>query len=75
MLALILSFTLYSAFAYWVVYKGGADYLEGLLAAITISWLAITWNTEQIRFYMFMMWIISLIGFIIKLFYRSKFGL
>lgn len=67
--ATLLGFTIYTAFSYWVVFKNGADRLEGWLAAITLTWWALNWTPEQIRFYALGLWIISLIGLFIKLYY------
>ena len=71
MFAWVLWFALDSAFTYWVVCRGGADWLEGWRSAALVSWFAANWNAEQIRLYMLLLWICHAVWFVVGLFVPS----
>ena len=53
---------------YWVVYGGGAAWLEGWKSVIAIHWFAARWSAEGIRLYAFTLWWLTLAWFIVGLF-------
>lgn len=66
---LVFSFIAYSAFAYWVVCAHGADRLTGWLSAFFVSFWAVNWDAEQIRFFVMFVWLIKFIVFVVRIFY------
>ncbi len=58
-----------SLFCWWIVRKGGAEWLEGWKSLFFIDWLySFTWSAEQIKFYALLWWLAHLIWFIGGLF-------
>jgi hypothetical protein len=41
---------------YWIVYGGGAAWLEGWRSFFLIHWLAPRWSADGIRLYAFVYW-------------------
>ncbi|MDR0225123.1 MAG: hypothetical protein LBI66_01775 [Burkholderiaceae bacterium] len=62
--AWIACYAIDSAFCYWVVWRGGADWMEGWRALPLIGWWATRWNTEQIRLYMLLVWVAHSLWFV-----------
>ncbi len=44
---------------------GGAKWIEGWKSFFLIEWFALDWNAEQIRMYVLIIWVASLIWFIL----------
>lgn len=65
----ILRFIGLSLFYKWILSWGGAKVLEGVLSVFTFGWFSFDWNTEQLRFYVLLLWIGSSVWFLIGLFY------
>lgn len=64
----ILSFFAYSAFSYWVVFRDGADYLEGWKSFFLVHTLAPRWSAEGIKLFVFLSWPVSALAFLVGLF-------
>ena len=64
---LLLAFAAHTVFSYWVVYRDGADYLEGWKAFFVLDWFAATLSAEGIRIYVMVSWWISLVGLLFAL--------
>ena len=47
-----------------VIGYGGAKWIEGWKSFFMIDWFALNWNAEQIRLYVLIIWLASLIWFI-----------
>jgi hypothetical protein len=67
----VLSFLAYSAFCYRVIYRDGADVLEGWKPFFVFDWLAATLTAAELRFYIGLSWLFSLVATLIELFARS----
>jgi hypothetical protein len=64
-----LLFGLHTIFAVWVVFLGGADWLEGtLLSLFVVSTTAAEWTPGGIKVIVALTWIAGLIFFVIGLF-------
>lgn len=61
-------FILETLVLYWVVYRGGAAWLEGWKAAVFIHWFAARWSAEGIRLCAFVLWWMALAWFIVGVF-------
>jgi hypothetical protein len=47
-----------TAFAWWIVWGGGAVRFEGWCAILIVDWLsAVTWTSEQIALYTLLCWV------------------
>jgi hypothetical protein len=58
-----------TAFAWWVVCGGGADWMEGWKAWLFVDGpFAGFWDAEQIRLYFLLMWVLGLAWFVVGLF-------
>ena len=57
----ILVFVLYSAFCYWVIFMDGADELEGWKSFFRFSWFAASLTAQELKFYVGISWIASLV--------------
>jgi len=58
-----------SFFCWWIVHKGGAEWMEGWKSLFFIDWFySFTWSAEQIKFYVVLWWLAHLIWFIGGLF-------
>ncbi len=63
-------FVLYSAFCAWVIFGGGADWLEGsFLSGFLISWFAPRWSADGIKLIVSLTWLLECIWFLIGLFH------
>ena len=60
-----LLFVLESAYCWWIISYGGARWIEGWKSFFMIEWFALDWNAEQIRLYVLIIWLASLIWFIV----------
>lgn len=56
-LFLAAQYILFSLFFKWLLSWGGAEKIEGWLAGLLISWHAVDWSAEQIRFYALLSWV------------------
>ena len=57
----VLSFLAYSVFCYWVVFMDGADVLEGWQSFFLLGWFAASLTTDELRFYVGLSWVVSLV--------------
>jgi hypothetical protein len=58
-----------SAFAWWIVWAGGAAWFEGWRALAIVDWLfAYRWSADQIAMYILICWVGHTIWFIVGLF-------
>ena len=58
---LVLSFLVYSAFCWWVVFRDGAEILEGWKAAALFDWAAIALTASELRFGVGISWAVAVI--------------
>lgn len=65
--AWIFWFALDSAWAYWVVCRGGATWVEGWRALPLIGFWAAHWEAEQIRLYVLLLWVVHALWFVLGL--------
>jgi hypothetical protein len=68
----VLSFLVYSIFCYWVVFMDGADVLEGWKSFFLLGWFAASLTTSELRFYVGLSWMLSLVVTMIGLFARAS---
>ncbi len=72
LLVWIIVFGLSSVFWAWIIFGGGADWLEGsLLSGFLVSWLAPRWSADGIKLFAGLTWLVQGIWFVIGLFYRE----
>lgn len=64
----IMAFSAYSLFLKWVISWGGAKVIEGWTAGLFFGWLVNDLNSEQIRAYALIIWVVSGIWFVLGLF-------
>ena len=58
-----------SVFWLWVVFLGGAERLEGTVAAgLLVDWLAPHWTADGIRLFVGLSWVLQTVWFVIGLF-------
>ena len=58
-----------TAFVWWVVWGGGASWLQGWRSLFIVDWLfAYRWNSEQIALYVLVCWVGHTIWFLVGLF-------
>lgn len=62
-----MSYALCSALNYWLLACGGAKVVEGWLSIFVVGWLAWDWNSEQIRLYTLIMWLVETVVFVLGL--------
>ncbi len=60
-MAVVLSFLVYSAFCYWVVFMDGADVLEGWKSFFLLGWFAAALTPDELRFYVGLSWLVGLV--------------
>lgn len=68
MLITIISFSVYSAFCYWVVLLDGAEELEGWKSIFFFGWTAPGWTAREIRSCAAISWIAALIVLLVRIF-------
>ena len=61
----LLLFIVNSLYCCWIIGFGGARWIKGWKSFFLIDWFALDWNAEQIRMYMLIIWVASLIWFIL----------
>ena len=61
-------YLLISLFYKWVISWGGAKTIEGWKSFFLIGWFALDWNSEQIRLYALIGWLVTTVIFIIGCF-------
>ena len=62
-------FLINSLVVYWVVFRGGAERLEGsFLAALFLHSLAPRWSADGLKVFAGLSWIVSAIWFVVALF-------
>ena len=59
MTATLLFFLAHTAFAYWVVFRDGAEVMEGWKAFFFIDWFAGLMEANQLRIYVAISWLVS----------------
>jgi hypothetical protein len=65
-------FLISSLFWAWILFWGGADWLEGSwLAAVFVYFRAVEWTAEGIKLFAGLMWLVESIWFAIGLFVRD----
>lgn len=64
----IAMYLLISLFYKWVISWGGAKTIEGWKSFFLIGWFALDWNSEQIRLYALIGWLVTTVIFIIGCF-------
>lgn len=64
----IAMYLLSSLFYKWVLSWGGAKIIEGWKSFFLIGWFALDWNSEQIRLYALIGWLVTTVIFIIGCF-------
>lgn len=64
----IAMYLLSSLFYKWVLSWGGAKTIEGWKSFFLIGWFALDWNSEQIRLYALISWLVTTVIFIIGCF-------
>jgi len=60
-------FICHSLYCWWIIGYGGARWVAGWKAWFVIDWLALDWTAEQIRMYVLIIWLASLVYFILGL--------
>jgi hypothetical protein len=65
---LLISFLLYTGFCYWVIFRDGADVLEGWKSFFLFGWFAATLTTSELKFYFGISWVASLALVLYQLF-------
>lgn len=68
MITWIAMYLLSSLFYKWVLSWGGAKTIEGWKSFFLIGWFALDWNSEQIRLYALISWLVTTVIFIIGCF-------
>ncbi len=63
----VIAYLISSLFWKWIISWGGADYLEGWKSMFILNLFAGNWDTEQIKFYALLMWVVQTIGLVLKL--------
>ncbi len=64
----IYTYILSSIWWKWLLSWGGAEKIEGWSTFFFISWLALDWDSEQIRLFALIMWVIQTILFVLGIF-------
>lgn len=67
----IIGYVASALFWIWVLKWGGAEWLEGWRAWVSIGWFAGHWSAEQIRLYALTLFVLESIGFVAGLFFES----
>ncbi|MBP2281527.1 hypothetical protein H4W00_002340 [Psychrobacter sp. PL19] len=62
-----LIFIIHSAYCWWIIGYGGAKWVAGWKSFFLIDWIALDWNAEQIRMYVLLIWLASLVYFILAI--------
>ena len=57
---ILITFIAYTAFCYWVIFRDGADVLEGWKSFFLFGWFAATLTTSELKFYIGISWVASL---------------
>lgn len=63
----IACFLVYSVFCFWVVFRDGAEVIEGWRSLFLFGWFASTLTTRELRFYVGISWLASLVGLLFAL--------
>lgn len=64
-----LLYALNTTFAWWIVWGGGASWLEGWRSLLIIDWLfAYRWSSEQIALYTLLCWVGHTVWFLVGVF-------
>jgi hypothetical protein len=66
-MAIVLSFLGYSVLCFWIIFRDGADVLEGWSSFFLFGWFAASLTPDQLKFYVGISWIASLVGSIVML--------
>lgn len=64
----IAMYLLSSLFYKWILSWGGAKTIEGWKSFFLIGWFSLDWNSEQIRLYALISWLVTTVIFIIGCF-------
>ncbi len=66
-------FLVASLFWSWVIWLGGAEWLEGsFVSGLLIDWWAPRWSAEGIKLYAGLTWIVSGLWFVFGLFHADS---
>jgi hypothetical protein len=61
-----------SLFWFWILFKGGADWLEGsILVGLLLHFRATTWTAEGIKLFAGIAWLGEIVWFVVGLFSRE----
>lgn len=63
----VVLFLVHTLFCFWVVFRDGAEVIEGWRSFFLIDWFAATLTADQLRFYVGISWIAGLIGLVVLL--------
>jgi hypothetical protein len=68
---ILITFIAYTAFCYWVVFRDGADVLEGWKSFFLFGWFAATLTTSELKFYIAISWLGGLALVLHRLFFAQ----
>ena len=57
-----LPFIAYSLFCYWVIFRDGAEVIEGWGAFALLGWFAASLTPSELKFYVGISWLLGLVG-------------
>ena len=57
-----LPFIAYSLFCYWVIFRDGAEVIEGWGAFALMGWFAASLTPSELKFYVGISWLLGLVG-------------
>lgn len=64
----IVIFVSVSLFWVWIIFAGGAEFLEGSVFSLLVGWWAINWSADGIRLFAWVSWILSGLWFLLGVF-------
>ena len=68
----LITFLVYTVFCYWVIFRDGADVLEGWKSFFLFDWFAATLTASELKFYVGISWIASLALLLFQLFFGES---
>ena len=63
----ILGFIAYSIFCWWMIFRDGAEVIEGWKSAIFVDLFAATLTARELRFYVGIGWVFGLLALLVVL--------
>lgn len=61
----LLLFIVNSLYCWWIIGFGGARWIKGWKSFFLIEWFTLNWNAEQIRLYVLIIWLASVVLFVV----------